>query len=162
WGRPGMFSDSAYLEGFGFLPSPKTIRTDQTTLQSYGFANSPDAKPDTIPELPGGLKPTPADNIDGLPVGFARLANVRNPGTGELESDKIGLTCAACHTGSIYYKGVSVRFDGGASMLELRKLQAVTGLSIAYTLLPWRFERFATRVLGPDAQKPDRKKLKAE
>ena len=37
----------------------------------------------------------------------------RNPGTGAADSDKIGLTCAACHTGSIYYKGTSVRFDGG-------------------------------------------------
>ena len=46
-------------------------------------------------------------------------------------------------------------------MLELRKLEAVTGLAILYTLkVPGRFQRFATRVLGPDAARSDRTKLK--
>lgn len=162
WGRPGMLADSAYLEGMGFLPSPKTVRADQATLRRYGFVNS-GAKTEPAPESVAGLKPTPADNIDGLPVGFARMTSVVDPGTGKPDSDKIGLTCAACHTGSIYYKGVSVRFDGGASMLELRKLEAATFLSIFYTLYtPGRFDRFATRVLGPDASGDDRKQLKAK
>jgi hypothetical protein len=163
WGRPGMFAYSAYLEKFGFIPSPKTVRTDEATLRRFGFVNSPDAKTEPAPESVGGLKPLPADNIDGLPVGFARLTNVTDPGTGAPASDKIGLTCAACHTGSIYYKGTSVRFDGGGSMLELRKLEAATGLAIVYTLkVPGRFPRFATRVLGPDASGQDRRKLKDE
>lgn len=161
WGRPGLLSDSAYLERMGFLPSPKTIRTDEATLRRYGFTKT-GAKTDPVPEAVGGLKPRPADNIDGLPVGFARMTDVTNPGTGTPDSDKIGLTCAACHTGSIYYKGVSIRFDGGASMLELRKLEAATFLAIGYTLYtPGRFDRFATRVLGPDASRADRRQLKA-
>ena len=46
-----------------------------------------------------------------------------------------------------------MRFDGGPAMLELRKLELATGLSIFYTLnVPGRFDRFATRVLGPDAE----------
>ena len=162
WDRPGMFADSAYLEKFGFIPSPKTVRTDNATLRHYGFVKS-DAKTEPAPDQVAGLKPLPADNIDGLPVGFARMTNVTNPGTGSAESDKIGLTCAACHTGSIYYKGTSIRFDGGGSMLELRKLEAVTGLAIIYTLkVPGRFQRFATRVLGPDSTRSDRAKLKDE
>ena len=162
WGRPGMFADSAYLEKFGFIPSPKTVRTDDATLRRYGFVKS-DAKTEPAPDQVAGLKPLPSDNIDGLPVGFARMTNVTNPGTGSSESDKIGLTCAACHTGSIYYKGTSIRFDGGGSMLELRKLEAVTGLAIIYTLkVPGRFQRFATRVLGPDSTRSDRAKLKDE
>ena len=160
WGQPGMFADSAYLEKFGFIPSPKTVRTDEATLRRYGFVNSSDAKSEPVPEAAAGLKPLPADNIDGLPVGFARMTNVTNPGTGAPESDKIGLTCAACHTGSLYYKGTSIRFDGGGSMLELRKLEAATGLAIVYTLkVPGRFQRFAARVLGPDASRDDRRKL---
>src|SRR5262249_10149447 len=160
WGRPGMLADSAYLERMGFLPSPKTIRADQDTLRRYGFVNT-GAKTDPAPAEVAGLKPTPVDTIDGLPVGFARMTNVVNPGTGEPDTDKIGLSCAACHTGSIYYKGVSVRFDGGASMLELRKLEAATFLSIFYTLYtPGRFDRFAARVLGPDASKAERKQLR--
>ena len=48
-------------------------------------------------------------------------------------------------------------------MVELRKLESATGLSILYTLnVPGRFDRFATRVLGPDAGKEERNKLKQE
>src|SRR5689334_6054839 len=159
WGRPGMLADSNYLERMGFLPSPNTVRADEATLRRYGFVKT-DAKTEPAPESVAGLKPTPVDNIDGLPVGFARMTNVTDPGTGKASSDKIGLSCAACHTGSIYYKGVSVRFDGGASMLELRKLEAATFLSIFYTLYtPGRFDRFAMRVLGADAPRADRRKL---
>ena len=87
-----------------------------------------------------------------MPVGFARLTALANPATGGHEPDRIGLTCAACHAGSIRYKGVSVRFDGGPGMLELKKLELATALSILYTVyVPGRFERFATRVLGPEA-----------
>ena len=75
----------------------------------------------------------------------------------------IGLTCAACHTGSLHYKGTSVRYDGGPAMVNLLNLEKATGLSIAYTLsplLPLRFGRFATRVLGPNASEADRAALK--
>jgi hypothetical protein len=159
--RPGMLVDSAYLERFGFIPSPKTVRTDAGALRRFGFVNS-DAKTEPAPESVAGLKPLPSDNIDGLPVGFARMNGVINPGTGGIEADKIGLTCAACHTGSLNYKGTSLRFDGGPAMLELRKLELATGLAIFYTLkVPGRFDRFANRVLGRDSDKAERDKLKA-
>jgi hypothetical protein len=48
-------------------------------------------------------------------------------------------------------------------MVNLLNLEKATGLSIAYTLsplLPFRFDRFATRVLGPNASKADRAALK--
>src|SRR5262245_20856308 len=160
--RPGMLTDSAYLERFGFIPSPKTVRTDASTLRRFGFMSS-DARTEPAPETVAGLKPLPADNIDGLPVGFARMTGVVNPVTGGVENDKIGLTCAGCHTGSIDYKGISIRFDGGPAMLELRKLELATGLAILYTLkVPGRFDRFANRVLGRDADKAQREKLKEE
>jgi cytochrome c5 len=159
--RPGMLADSAYLERFGFLPSPKSIRVDETTLRRFGYSDSPNAPP--APETVAGLRPTPVENFDGLPVGFARLTGAKNPGTGQPVSDKIGLTCAACHTGNIRYQGTSVRFDGGQGMLELRQLERATGLSILYTLKVWgRFGRFATRVLGPDATKQERNNLEQE
>ena len=89
------------------------------------------------------------------------MTPVINPGTGAPSADRIGLTCAACHTGSVRYKDVSLRFDGGAAMLELRKLESATGLSILYTLfVPGRFDRFADRVLGPAAGKEERDTLK--
>jgi mono/diheme cytochrome c family protein len=158
--EPGLLADSQYLERFGFLPSPKSIRADAETLRRFGYVKS-DARTELAPESVSGLRPTPVENFDGLPVGFARLTGATNPGTGVPEPDKIGLTCAACHSGSIRYKGVSVRFDGGPAMLELHKLEQATGLSIFYTLKVWgRFDRFAARALGPGASETQRAELK--
>jgi len=161
--QPGLLKDSDYLERFGFLSSPKSVHTDETTLRRFGYSASSEAKTEPAPDSVSGLRPTQVENFDGLPVGSARLTGVINPGTGAAEPDKIGLTCAACHTGSIRYKGVSVRFDGGPAMVELRKLESATGLSILYTLkVPGRFGRFAARVLGPGASEGERDKLKNE
>jgi hypothetical protein len=157
--QPGMLKDSDYLEQFGFLPSPKSINADEGALRRFGYSNTPGATPApaSVPGLPA------VENFDGLPVGFARLTGVKNPGTGLAEPDRIGLTCAACHTGSIRYKGVSVRFDGGPAMLDLRKLESATGLSIFYTLKVWgRFDRFAMRVLGPGASPEQTSQLKKD
>jgi hypothetical protein len=162
--KPNLFKDSAYLERFGFLPSPKTIHTDQATLQHYGYYAS-DAKTEPAPATVTGLKlkPTPVENFDGLPVGFARMSGAKNPATGEAEPDMIGLTCAACHTGHVNYKSVSVRYDGGPGMVDLFKLERATGLSIATTrYLPTRFKRFADRVLGPNATSAQRDELKKD
>ena len=159
---PGLLSDSNYLERFGFIPSPKTIHTDKATLLRYGYADSSDA-PTSKQSLAGKWQ---VENIDGLPVGFARLTGATDPMTGVAQPDLIGLTCAACHTGSIHYKGTSIRYDGGPAMVNLLSLEEATGLSIAYTLLPCvplfpcRFDRFATRVLGPNASEADRTALK--
>lgn len=159
--RPGLFKDSNYLERFGFLPSPKTIHTDEATLRRFGYSTASDAKTEPAPPPVAGLKPAPVENFDGLPVGFARLASPLDPITGQSKPDMIGLSCAACHTGHINYKGVSVRFDGGPGMVDLLKLEEATGLAIAYTLyVPTRFNRFATRVLGPYATAAERHQLK--
>ena len=160
---PGRLADPHYLVRMGFIPSPKTVRADAETLRRFGYVNTPGVKTEPAPATVAGLRPTPVENFDGLPVGFSRMTPVINPGTGQPDSDRIGLSCAACHTGSIRYKDVSVRFDGGAAMLELRKLEMATGLSIFYTLIvPGRFDRFADRVLGPESSKEDRNKLKQE
>ncbi|MFB6414845.1 MULTISPECIES: di-heme-cytochrome C peroxidase [Bradyrhizobium] len=155
--KPGLIKDSAYLESFGFIPSPQSIQTDTTTLRRFGYANVYE----TTQAPDWSTRWTPAENVDGLPVGFARMTGVVDPATGRREDDMIGLTCAACHTGQIHYQGVDVRFDGGPAMTDLKKLELSTGLSIAYTLyVPFRFQRFADRVLGPDASKTDRAALK--
>ena len=157
--QPGLLKDSEYLERFGFLPSPKSVHADETSLRRFGYSGSSDTTPApaSVSALP------PVENFDGLPVGVARLTGATNPGTGLAEPDRIGLTCAACHTGSIRYKGVSVRFDGGPAMVDLRKLESATGLSIVYTLkVLGRFERFATRVLGPGASPEQYSQLKKD
>ena len=161
FGRPGLLSESAYLERFGFIPSPKSLDTGDANLRSAGYAANPDAKTEPAPAIDTGLTPTSVDNPDGLPVGFARLSSAIDPVTGDAQPDKIGLTCAACHTGSVHYKGTSIRFDGGPAMLELRKLEKAVGFSMVFTLkVPGRFSRFADRVLGPGAGQAERDKLK--
>jgi len=159
--RPGLVSDSAYLERFGFIPSPKSVDSESSVLQAFGYTADSEANSEPMPATAiAGLKPTVADNSDGLPVGFARLNGAVNPMTGAAEADKIGLSCAACHTGSIHYKGTSIRFDGGPAMVELRKLEKAMGLAMVFTrYVPGRFSRFADRVLGPGAGQAERDKL---
>lgn len=73
------------------------------------------------------------------------------------------MTCAGCHSGSIRYNDVSIRFDGGPAMVELRKFESAMGLSLLYTLkVPGRFSRFAAHVLGPDASQAERDKLEKQ
>jgi mono/diheme cytochrome c family protein len=47
------------------------------------------------------------DNPDALPVGFSS------------QGDRIGLTCAACHTAQLEYNGVAMRIDGGQALLDM-------------------------------------------
>lgn len=145
-GSPGHISDSAYLERFGFMSSQKFADNATPDLQKLPAAALAD------------LKPTAADNRDGLPVGFARLSGTKDPVTGAAEPDQIGLTCAACHSGSVNYKGTSIRFDGGPAMVDLRKLEKAMGASLVLTrVFPWRFNSFAERVLGKDAHDADKR-----
>jgi hypothetical protein len=53
-----------------------------------------------------------ARNPDALPVGF-----VQNEYKGRAY---LGLTCAACHTGQVDYKGVAIRIDGGPAMANFQ------------------------------------------
>src|SRR5580658_6493273 len=101
----GMFADPAYLDQFGFIPSPA------------------------------------ADNPDKLPVGFAKGAPIVDPTSG-----------AAWLTGRLTYRKTALFIDGGSALIDLGKFRTALGLSIAYTIyLPFRADRFAARVLGPNA-----------
>lgn len=76
--KPGMMKDSAYLERFGFIPSPQSILTDTATLRRFGYANVYE----TTPVSDWSTRWTPTENVDGLPVGFARMTGVVDPATG--------------------------------------------------------------------------------
>jgi hypothetical protein len=55
-------------------------------------------------------------NPDDLPVGVAKSVVT----SGTLRGTYAGLTCAACHTNQIQYKGSQIRIDGGgASRFDL-------------------------------------------
>lgn len=95
-----------------------------------------------------------AQNPANLPVGFARHTDEQS---GEHYLD---ISCAACHTGELRYKGQAVRIDGGAALHSLASTvptirggsfgQAL-GMSMAFTYYnPLKFRRFAKQVLGEE------------
>jgi hypothetical protein len=94
-------------------------------------------------------------NPDGLPVGFTKG---KGPG-GEMW---FGLTCAACHTGQVNYKGHSVRIDGGTNIADAIAFQSslVTAMRATLAERP-KFERFAKHVLGKDHGADKAKQLEA-
>ncbi|WP_346657016.1 MULTISPECIES: hypothetical protein [unclassified Bradyrhizobium] len=56
-----------------------------------------------------------------------------------------------------------MRFDGGPAMVNLGDVERVIGLSIGYTLmLPWRFERFASKLERIKGQSVDRKQIRGD
>jgi hypothetical protein len=119
---PGLLSDSAYLDRYGFIPSSATGRS----------------------ELPIGL-------AHGGQVFDVTGSPLRNPQTNR-EMTSLGLTCAACHTGRFTYQGTTVLVDGAPALTNIHNFQKAVGLSIVYThWVPGRFARFAVRVLGPGA-----------
>ena len=81
-------------------------------------------------------------NPDALPVGFTRDDDSRDPYTGQ-KNAVLGLTCAACHTGELFYGDKAIRIDAGPSLIDLQKF--TYSLTIAVTLTyydPLRFRRF--------------------
>jgi len=105
-----------------------------------------------------------------LPIGFARGGPMAqssgepwlNPHTRK-DMTGIGLTCAACHTGSFTYKDKTVVIDGGPALTDLYKLTEGLGLALVITRLePFRFGRFADRVLGSGASSDEKAALKAQ
>jgi len=152
--RYTSLTDNEYLRRLGFIPSPSSKDFDASS-PAYGYQE--DAK-----GVSSTWTASMPDNANGLPVGFAIKGGV-NPTTGEFYEDQIGLTCAACHTGHLEYKNVSIRYDGGPAMVNLGEVERVIGLSIGYTLmLPWRFERFADRLESIEGRSVDRKKLRGD
>jgi hypothetical protein len=106
-------------------------------------------------------RPDPTLNPDGLPVGFARQEKFYDPMTGQTYA-VAGLTCAACHTGELHYGKYAVRIEGGPAMIEVSEFQKALGIALALTQkFPFRFGRFADKVLGPGASEEAKQALKA-
>ncbi|MDE1149597.1 MAG: di-heme-cytochrome C peroxidase [Azospirillaceae bacterium] len=84
------------------------------------------------------------ENPGGLPVGFAL-----DRGTGPTY---VGMTCAACHTGQITYKGTVLRIDGGPADTDFQGFLVELSAALAETANdPRKFARFAARVGGDAA-----------
>ena len=131
---PGLFSDPAYLDRYGFIAD--TIIPGKTALP-IGFA-------------------------EGTPMLDPTGATWKNP-RDKKEMNGIGLTCAACHTGSLTYNGTAVVIDGGPALTNLFAMKQGMGISLLLTRVwPGRFSRFADAVLGPDSTVDERETLKTQ
>jgi len=131
---PGLLSDPQYLDRYGFITS--------------------DTNPGK-PELPVGFAHGgPMRNADGVPW--------RNPRT-NTEMTSLGLTCAACHTGRFTYQSTAVLIDGAPALTNLTNFEKGVGLSLLYTrYVPFRFDRFAGRVLGPSSSDEAKSELRKQ
>ncbi|MGH9629680.1 MAG: di-heme-cytochrome C peroxidase [Bryobacteraceae bacterium] len=106
-------------------------------------------------------QPDPKLNPDGLPVGFARQERFYDPVTKQTYP-VVGLTCAACHTGELHYGKYAVRIEGGPAMIEISEFQKALGIALGLTQkFPFRFGRFADKVLGPGASEEKKQALRA-
>jgi len=123
---------------FMALQQPETLFTEAGLVSDPAYL----AKFGYIPSLVD-----PATNPAGLPVGFARSIG-NDPKTGR-PFDRIGFTCAACHTARIEYQRRTILVDGGPAMVDMIGFGTKLALALGKTdvSLP-RFELFARRVLG--------------
>ena len=95
-------------------------------------------------------------NPDALPVGFARDDRFVDPYTGQ-RNVVLGITCAACHTGELFFGDKAIRIDAGPSLIDLQKFTEALGLAVTWTYYdPLRYRRFAHRVLGPNSSHADK------
>src|SRR5579859_4231710 len=125
---------------------------DPAYLQRFGFI---------------GSKPT-SDNPDGLPIGFAVTSYQTIAGLMQKDSS-VGLTCAACHTGSVVYQGKRYIVDGGPATTDLGQFTKALAAALGQTALSeklgpldGRFERFAKAALGSTYSDATRNKLASD
>jgi hypothetical protein len=97
-------------------------------------------------------RPTPA-NPDHLPVGFTKYYD---PG---IRDEVLDITCAACHTGGLLTtqsdgQSVGIRIDGGQALHAFTAMSVghfgpvMLGSLVATYVNPFKFHRFAHKVLG--------------
>ncbi|MCY1264291.1 hypothetical protein D9M70_126360 [compost metagenome] len=133
----------------------KGLRYEWFTALELPFSRDRFARPEYLARFGFLVDPkqiATAQNPGNLPVGMARHKDEK---TGVHYLD---ISCAACHTGELRYKGQAVRIDGGAALHSLASTvptlrgggfgQAL-GMSMAFTYYnPLKFSRFAEQVLG--------------
>jgi hypothetical protein len=94
-------------------------------------------------------------NPDNLPIGFAKDQ------PDQFKPAWFGMTCAACHTGRIYYQGREIQIDGAPAQADLGGF--LNGLHAALTDTvkdQGKFDRMAFRMLGANASNRSKQALK--
>jgi hypothetical protein len=141
-GTVGRFLDEDYIGRFGFLPGRPMPGHEQLPK---------DCTPSD--------DPASVDYTCGLPVGFSRtmLEPEAMSMPGVVDRDVVGLTCSACHTGELHYRQTAIRIDGASAQMDPTSFQSAMGGALILTQrLPFRFNRFADRVLARPQPPTDR------
>ena len=99
-----------------------------------------------------GFLPNRTSNVnpDGLPVGLVR------------DGQHLGLTCAACHTNQLNFRGTVYQIDGAptnASLWDFLKDLGDAFAATAKSSTSDRFRRFSAKVLGAKDTPKNRKEL---
>ena len=121
------------------LPLSRERFADPAHMRKYRFLVDPE--PST-------------DNPHQLPIGFTRHLD---PAIGE---EVLDITCAACHTGELHHtangRTRAIRIDGGPAMHAFTDMKRgsfapeLLASLISTASNPWKFDRFAQKVLGAD------------
>ena len=100
-----------------------------------------------------------------MPIGVTK-AVVATPIKGWPAGDYVGLTCAACHSGQLRYKGKLIRIEGGGNnTIDLQGLIRGLDDALRATLTDAaKFDRLAGRLgaSSPDAKDKLRKRAESE
>ena len=125
-------------QGSGFMPYATLVHLEQPGSD----------KPFILPENMARFRFLPQrktpNNPDALPVGMVR------------HEDKVGLTCAACHTAQINYRGTAMRIDGAPSLVDVFGIFPEVVAAIKATLADEaKLARFAAKAMpgGDDASR---------
>lgn len=120
------------------LEMPLSRRRLSSVLDRYGFL----------------IDPQTASNPDGLPVGFTKHWD------SQVNAELLDITCAACHTGQLQMtrngRMQAIRIDGGQAGHAFTDadfghfLPTLMASMTATAVNPFKFFRFARRVLGPE------------
>jgi hypothetical protein len=131
----GPFSDPAYLDRFGFIP---------------GGADA-------------GKQELPVGMARGDAMVDSTASPWKNPRAPHNVMARIGLTCAACHTGRFTYQQTEVLIDGGPALTDLGKFRTALALALLFTRYdPFRFDRFAKSIMGEGASEEERTELRGQ
>ncbi len=173
-GSDDLFADPDYLARFGFL-------IDHTGCDAGSYASWRAHTGQSHPESSGcdedKLPAYRAAEIDGnprraddppVPVGFSLSGEQPLDGIPGRRT-AIGLTCAACHTGSLMHNGTQFVVEGGSGNADFglfsKTLAAAIGQTLMSSKLPLldhRFEGFAERVLGDANSAGTREQLRED
>ena len=127
------------------LPLSHDLLASEQNMRGWGFIVDP------------GQQAT-HNNPGNLPVGFSRHVDPTS------KRERLDLGCAMCHTGELHYNGVALRIDGGQAIQSVSTVKqgefiVTLGVAVIETYInPYKWDRFATRVVGSDEEK--RKELR--